>query len=70
MPKTLKLAAATDIHHSPDKMTKVGSAAVSLLKEFAAFSQAVVQLCPHNRKSPLPESVPHQGINTVYRLLM
>ena len=70
MPETLKLPVVNDIHHGPDKMTKAGSAAVPLLKEFAAFAQAVVQLCPHNRKFHLPESVPHQGINTVYRLLM
>ena len=40
MPKTLKLAVSTDIHRGPDKMTKVGSAAVLLLKDFALFAQA------------------------------
>ena len=38
MPKTLKLAVSTDIHRGPDKMTKVGSAAVLLLKDFALFA--------------------------------
>lgn len=39
MPETLKLAIVTDIHHGPDKMTKVGSAAVPLLQDFAAFTR-------------------------------
>ncbi len=39
MPETLKLAIVTDIHHGPDKLTKVGSAAVPLLQDFAAFTR-------------------------------
>ncbi len=39
MPDTLKLAIVTDIHHGPDKLTKVGSAAVPLLQDFAAFTR-------------------------------
>lgn len=39
MPETLKLAVVTDIHHGPDKLTKVGSAAAPLLRDFAAFTQ-------------------------------
>ncbi|MDP7548029.1 MAG: metallophosphoesterase, partial [Alphaproteobacteria bacterium] len=39
MPETLKLAIVTDIHHGPDKLTKVGSAAVPLLRDFADFTR-------------------------------
>ncbi|NQV59576.1 MAG: HAD-IIA family hydrolase [Alphaproteobacteria bacterium] len=39
MLKTLKLAVVTDIHHGPDKMTKIGSAAVPLLQDFAGFTR-------------------------------
>jgi 3',5'-cyclic-AMP phosphodiesterase len=39
MPKTLKLAIVTDIHHGPDKLTKIGSAAVPLLRDFADFTR-------------------------------
>ncbi|MDA1100710.1 MAG: HAD-IIA family hydrolase [Proteobacteria bacterium] len=39
MPETLKLAIVTDIHHGPNKLTKIGSAAVPLLRDFAAFTR-------------------------------
>lgn len=39
MSETLKLAIVTDIHHGPDKMTKVGSAALPRLNDFAAFTR-------------------------------
>ena len=37
MPETLKLAIVTDIHHGPNKLTKVGAAALPLLQDFRAF---------------------------------
>ena len=39
MPETLKLAIVTDIHHGPDKLTKIGSAALPLLRSFKTFTQ-------------------------------
>ena len=42
MPETLKLPVVNDIHHGPDKMTKAGSAAVPLPKDFTTFAEA----CP------------------------
>ncbi len=40
MPETLKLAIVTDIHHGPDKLTKVGSSALPGLREFKAFTES------------------------------
>ncbi len=37
MPEILKLAIVTDIHHGPNKLTKVGAAALPLLRNFRAF---------------------------------
>jgi HAD superfamily hydrolase (TIGR01450 family) len=39
MPETLKLAIVTDIHYGPDKLTKVGTAALSMLRDFKAFTE-------------------------------
>ncbi len=39
MPETLKLAIVTDIHHGPDKLTKVGSAALPGLRAFKTFTE-------------------------------
>ena len=38
MPETLKLAVVSDIHHGEDKLTKRGSAALSLLDDFLEFA--------------------------------
>ncbi|MDP6833385.1 MAG: HAD-IIA family hydrolase, partial [Alphaproteobacteria bacterium] len=40
MPETLRLAIIADIHHGPDKLTKVGSAALPLLRDFKAFAES------------------------------
>ena len=40
MPETLRLAIVTDIHHGPDKLTKVGTAALPSLRDFKAFAKS------------------------------